>query len=485
MSGHVTYDFVPATYAVASDTGTLDFSRASQRPVRNGLVRVVEGTAVRAMTNTAADGSYSLTFSATSAGTLSVQALAKTASPAIAVQDNTSGNAVWAIGAAVPTGGGTVDLHATHGWLGTRYNAATRTAAPFAILDSMYTAASAFLAARPALPFPLLKVNWSPNNTTDSNGTVAQGFIGTSYYDDASNEIFVLGKDGVDTDEFDNHVIVHEWGHYFEANVSRADSLGGDHSTGDVLDPRDAFSEGWGDAASGMLTNDPIYADTYFMGTAIHAFGWDLENIPVPTDDPTPGAFSEASVMRLLYDAWDPANDDAVSLGLGPIADAFTTGHKTTTAFTSIASLITSLKAVSSSGPIDTLAARWNIGSITTGFGDGDAPLRAMYQDVATFPRNQTVSLDGRVAFNFQAQNKYWVVTGNGAQISVSANSPQDVSIGAYQRGVSVGFSDNLTTGGTESFSFNSTAGTVYVINLDGYGSPNGTYNVTVNITSP
>jgi hypothetical protein len=482
----VTYDFVPATFHVAQNTGTLDFARSSQRPVRNGLVRVVQGTAVLAMTNSAADGAYSLTFTANGSGPLSVQALAKTASPPITVQDNTSNDAVWAIGSAVPGGGGTVDLHATHGWMGTSYNATQRTAAPFAILDSMYTAASAFLTARPTLQFPLLKANWSPRNTTDSNGTIAQGFIGTSYFDGATNQIYVVGKDGVDTDEYDNHVIVHEWGHYFESNASRSDSLGGDHTSGDVLDPRDAFSEGWGDAASGMLTNDPMYSDTYFMGGAIDAFGWDLENIPTPSDDPAPGVFSETSVMRLLYDAWDPANDDTIALGLGPISDAFTTGHKTNTAFASLGSFVASLKAVSGVSPsaVDTLLARWNIGPITTAFGDGDPPLRAMYQDVASLPRNQTVSLDGRVGFNFAAQNKYWVVTGNGAQITVTGNSVEDVSVGAYARGVEAGYADNTTTG-SESFSFASTAGTVYVINLDGYGSVNGTYSATISITSP
>ena len=486
VSGRVSYDFVPATYNVAQDTGTLDFARTAQRPVQNGVVRVVQGTTVLATTNSAADGAYALTFTANGSGPLSVQALAKTSTPPITVQDNTSSDAVWAIGAAVPTGGGTVDLHATHGWTGARYNPATRTAAPFAILASMYTAASAFLAARPTLPFALLKVNWSPLNTTDSNGTIAQGFIGTSYFDSAENQIYVVGKDGVDTDEYDNHVIVHEWAHFFEANVSRSDSVGGDHTAGDLLDPRDAFSEGWGDAASGMLTNDPIYADTYFTGNTIDAFGWDLENQPVPTDDPSPGAFSETSVMRLLYDAWDPANDDALALGLGPIADAFTTGHKTTTAFTTIGSLIASLKAVSGVSPsgVDTLAASYGIGSITTGFGDGHAPLRSMYQDVASFPRNQSVTLDGREPFNFASQNKYWVVTGNGARLTVTGDSAEDVSVGAYQAGREVGYADD-TTSGPESFSFNSTAGMIYVINLEGYGALNGTYPATIAITSP
>lgn len=154
VSGRVTYDFVRATFNVAGNTGTLDFAGATRRPVRNAVVRVVEGTAVLATGNTAADGAYSLMFTATGAGALQVQVLARTSSPPITILDNTSGNAVWAIGAPVPAGGGTLDLRATHGWAGTAFTPSLRTSGPFAILDSTYTASIAFLAARPALNFP-------------------------------------------------------------------------------------------------------------------------------------------------------------------------------------------------------------------------------------------------------------------------------------------------------------------------------------------
>ena len=490
VTGRVTYDFVPITYNPVTDTGTLNFAGAVQRPVRNGEVRVVQGTAVLGTTNTAPDGRYTLSVAPSGSGALTVQALARTASPAVTVQDNTSGSSVWAIGAAVPTGGGTVDLRATHGWNGSRYTAAQRTAGPFAILDSMYTAAQAFVTVRPALAFTPLKVNWSPNNTTATNGTIEQGFIGTSYFDFELNEIFIVGKDQVDTDEYDNHVIVHEWGHYFEANLSRSDSVGGDHSSGDVLDPRDAFSEGWGNAASGILLNDPLYADTYWTGSTIDAFGFDLENEASPTDDPNPGVFSESTVMRVIYDLWDSTNEggfDRVALGLGPIADAFTTGHKTTDAFTTLASFITPLRALPAVNgtDLDTLLAHSNVGSLTSDFGTGDAPLRAMYVDVASFPFNSTESLDGRAEYNFRAQNRYWVITGNGARISVSANSGRDVGIAAYRKGVEVGSSDNLSGGGTESFSFNSVTGVTYMINLIGYGATNSNYTATVSLTSP
>jgi len=488
VSGTVTYDFVPAVYSLASDTGTLDFAHATQRPVRNGQVRVLEGTTVLASTTTAADGTYSLTFTSAGTGALTVQAVARSVSPEIIVQDNTSRGAVWAIAAAVPVGGGTCDLHATHGWTGTSYNAATRTAAPFAILDSMYGATQAFLAARPALNFPTLRVNWSPRNTTDTNGTVENGFLGTSYYDFGTNQIYIVGKDGVDTDEYDNHVIVHEWGHFFESNVSRSDSIGGDHSTGDVLDPRDAFAEGWGNAASAMLTGSTMYVDTYFAN-GLDGWGFDLETEPSPTDDPRPGVFSESSVMRLLYDAFDATNEagfDRLSLGLGPIADAFTGVHRTTDALTTLGSFITGLKASgANAGDVDTLLANYGVGPITTVWGDGDPGLRAKYVNVTSLPLNQTVSLNGREPYNFSSQNKYWVLTGTGAPVTVKATSAQDVELTAFRRGVSVAYADDFGNNATETITFTAAAGTIYVINLLGYGSSNGTYNVTVSITSP
>lgn len=490
VSGRVTYDFVPAVYSVASDTGALDFPRASQRPVRGAVVRAVQGTAVLATGATGSDGSYRLTFTPSGADALSVQVLAQTVSPSITVQDNTSGAAVWAIGAALPPRGGTVDLRATHGWNGATYVADRRTAGPFAVLDSMTTAALAFAVARPALVFPPLRVNWSPNNTTAVNGTVEQGFIGGSYYEPNSNEIFVVGKALVDTDEYDNHVIVHEWGHYFEANFSRADGLGGDHTNGDVLDPRDAFSEGWGNAASGILLADPIYADTSWAGGSQAAFGWDLETVPSPTDDPNPGVFSEWSVMRLLYDVWDTANEsaaDQLSTGLGPLCDAFTTTLRTSDALSTLAGFVTGLKARPgvSAAAVDALLAERSVGPISTAFGDGDAPLRGMYQSVATLPASATVSLDGTVPYNFQGQNRYWVVRGNGGRISMSATSGDDVALTAYQKGVVVADADALATGGTEELSFDSTAGAVYILTLTGYGAVNGSYGASVSITSP
>src|SRR5690606_40072898 len=48
--------------------------------------------------------------------------------------------------------------------------------------------------------------------------------------------IYLLGAENVDTDEFDTHVILHEWAHYFEKALSRTDTIGGMHQYADYLD---------------------------------------------------------------------------------------------------------------------------------------------------------------------------------------------------------------------------------------------------------
>ena len=62
----------------------------------------------------------------------------------------------------------------------------------------------------------------------------------------------ILGDAGVDTDEYDESVIVHEWGHYLPDRSYRATTVLADrHGGGDLLDMRVAFSEGWANAYSG------------------------------------------------------------------------------------------------------------------------------------------------------------------------------------------------------------------------------------------
>ncbi|NJL24635.1 MAG: hypothetical protein HC902_05330 [Calothrix sp. SM1_5_4] len=77
------------------------------------------------------------------------------------------------------------------------------------------------------------------------------GTSGLSFYLPGYSRLFILGgQDGdvnnSDTDHFDNPVIIHEYGHFLEDVVGRSDSPGGSHNGNKVIDPRLAWSEGWG-----------------------------------------------------------------------------------------------------------------------------------------------------------------------------------------------------------------------------------------------
>lgn len=490
LSGTVTYDFVPAVY-VPGTGGGLNFAGAVRKPVRAATVQVMKGATVLATTTTDASGHYALSYTEPAgAGALAVVALAESTGPNIAVVDNTDGQSTWAMGAPIAPAATTQDLHAGHGWTGSAYDPAARGAAPFAVLDSMYTAARAFLAVR-SVAFPDLVVNWSPNNTPAA-GNKALGQIGTSHFSPQENQIYILGKEGIDTDEFDSHVIVHEWAHYFEKNLSRSDSPGGPHGNGDVLDPRLAFGEGYGNALAAMLLPETVYADTLWSGGNIVAAGFDAETEPNPTDDPNAGPFSETSVMRLLYDLYDAGAGegfDTVGVGLGVIYDVLTGPERTTQALTTIGSFIAGLKAHPSvtaptRAAIDTLLANYAIGPITDEWGTGDANLLAMYAGVSAFPASGSVLLGGGFDSNKWQQNQYYVFTGNGAQVTASATSAEDVVLVVYQAGTRVAAVDANTTG-TETVHVSTVAGKVYVVNLIGFGPTPGDYNVNVSFTSP
>lgn len=92
----------------------------------------------------------------------------------------------------------------------------------------------------------------------------------------------------------------------WRARCRRSDSQGGSRSDGDTLDPATAFSEGYGNAVSGMVFDDPLYVDTSGAGQA-EGFSFDVSEPPSGDDR---GVYSEWSVQYLLwslYENRDPA----------------------------------------------------------------------------------------------------------------------------------------------------------------------------------
>ena len=337
ISGAITFDKVPHN----QNTNGLNYNATTQAPARGVTVQLINGNTVVDNTVTDNSGAYSLSGETGNSYTLRVRAeLKQTGTQAwdVEVVDNTSGNAQYVLASDsfnVDSSNFTLDLNAASGWGGSSYTS-TRAAGPFNILDRIYIIIEKLQAVDSSLQLEPLVINWSPNNIPQS-GDIGSGRIGTSFY--SNDQIYLLGAANTDSDEYDGHVIIHEWGHYFEDNGSRSDSIGGSHSGGDRLDMRVAFGEGFGNAWSGIITDDPFYRDSFGSNQA-QGFSINVENDTVSN----PGWFSESSVQSILYDIYDEANDDTAALGLQPIYDVLTGQQRTTEAFTSIFSFMTYIK---------------------------------------------------------------------------------------------------------------------------------------------
>ena len=295
------------------------------------------------------DGSGNYALSVAASTPVRIQARAQMQQSAgatwdIQVLDNQNGFAIYVLAGSLTDSGtanSTRNLNAASGWGGTSYTG-TRAAAPLAILDSLYTTEPTIQAVDAQVSFPDLQVFWSAGNSEGGNGScaaAANGDIVTSSYTrtncvdpsltdfaDFAPTIFLLGDDNVDTDEYDESVVVHEFGHYFEDQLSRSDSIGGGHSLSDRLDARLAFSEGWGNAFSAMILDDPFYRDSLGSQQS-NGFAFSVDADLTDAAGPRfPGWYSETSIQQILYDIFDSGtgDDDPVSGGFAPIYAAFT-----------------------------------------------------------------------------------------------------------------------------------------------------------------
>jgi hypothetical protein len=480
LSGTVTYDSVPPT-----EFNGLNYAATLQKPVRGAVVEVVAGSpaATLASATTSDAGAYTIAWTGTSAVSLRVKA--QTLSPPMRVQDDYNGNALYALdsGPVDASATATLNLNAASGWTGSFYGA-PRSAAPFAILDAMLSAAKAFLAVAPATAFPALSANWSVSN--------GQG----TYYDPTSGELTILGQAGADTDEYDTHVVVHEWGHYFEDQLSRADSPGGSHGVGDLKDPRLAFSEGWGNALGAMVFYpDDLYADTMWNGgQATTGIAFHLE--PNGADDPTPGWWSEMSVAHFLYDVFDsPASDDdPLALGLGPISDVLTGPQRVTPAFTTLFSFVDALKGVQpgSATAIDAMLSGRNIASpVQDAWGTGEthdggfSSNLPVYQSLAV-GGGTTVGFLPSFAPNDLASNRFVRFPGTGGTVTITAGSSSvDVALEVWHAGQLLQSADVFALGQETIANLPTAANETYLVIVTGLQVTGAAYTVPVTVTSP
>lgn len=195
---------------------------------------------------------------------------------------------------------------------------------------------------------PYVAVYWekgfNPNSYFGGSG-------GLSFYMPGYSRIFILGgsngdTDNFDTDHFDHSIVLHEYGHFLEDSMFMSDSPGGSHNGNGVIDPRLAWSEGWGNFFQAAVTGIPYYIDTEGnidgsagVNSTDFFFYRDIESHTLGGDIPSfdgEGHFREFAVARLLWDATDSNGDSRAGFTdniSGAFAELWATLTKTTQGF--------------------------------------------------------------------------------------------------------------------------------------------------------
>ncbi|MDX1972080.1 MAG: hypothetical protein SFY68_06065 [Candidatus Sumerlaeia bacterium] len=178
------------------------------------------------------------------------------------------------------------------------------TSGPFHILDTLRRGHD-YAKARGENSLPKVKARWAVGSA-----------IGTSYNN--SQTMIKLVGTAADPDEFDDDVILHEYGHMLSQRISYDKTPGGDHSWYGEFTPELAWSEGWATFFSGIVRNSRFYVD-HKSGPAFIT-NREVPNVGKPGDD------SEGAVCGALWDIWDSSNDspDSMSGGIQKIWTVFT-----------------------------------------------------------------------------------------------------------------------------------------------------------------
>lgn len=299
-------------------------------PIRYAEVRVLSGSNVVQCGQTDNNGQFSITLpSNAGAHTLQVNSRAANEHVNVSVLDSPRSNSFYSLETSVTSASsninvGTLRASATGDLKGGAFNIYDQILKANEYLRLKITTANgcnlptctAYTVA------PKAKVYWSagvnPGEYFDSSSPV-------SFYIPSQSSLYILGgvggsTDNVDTDHFDNTVILHEYGHFLEAQFSKSDSPGGSHNGDSIIDPRLAWSEGFANYF-GVLVNshfvpgDYRYRDSY--GNSSSATRGVIFNYNIETNSPSrdvantmgEGNFREFAISRTLWDATDRAAD--------------------------------------------------------------------------------------------------------------------------------------------------------------------------------
>lgn len=317
LSGNAAYE--DREFNAAGFTGIL-----TQKPIRNAVIEVVAidgfkliGTGV---TNASGDFNLTVNNSANRAGIyLRVVSLTDPANNTkIEIQNNASEKLFLSSVSAGIDDSGSDPFTATQNVLAT---ADARIGGAFNILDVILDTSALIQTAGPCpspnigcIP-PKVTVYWEPGS---KEGT---------FFNDSVDAISILGGGGFggDTDEYDDVVIIHEYGHFILSKFSRDDSPGGEHNLFDNgQDIRLSWSEGWGNFLPFAVRNSPLYVDTLPGGIGI---SFNIEDYSTAqSGNPlsaaaiyTTNEIAVAGVLWDLFDEIDPSENDALDLGFTKI----------------------------------------------------------------------------------------------------------------------------------------------------------------------
>ncbi len=291
ISGTFTFDKVPATV-----TG-LNMAGIVQLPIRGCFVGLEDQTNTGVWYSssfTSATGTYSLPSPQNRNVKLYIYALSSSSAGSITVVDRASGatpKAIWAI--ATPNIAVTTVNVTASDW---NVPDSTRINGAFNIANVVYGIQQTILGVAPSSIFGDATIEMSTSF-----------YAGTSYFQGSTG--YIKGHRPINSDDFDDAVIAHEYSHFLQTQFSRSDNLGGSHSPDQIIDPRVAFAEGMATFLGQMFLASPLYIDTSAAGVELL---FDAESSPTANQ----GYWNEVSILKLLWDCADATNESGDSLTL-------------------------------------------------------------------------------------------------------------------------------------------------------------------------
>jgi hypothetical protein len=304
------------------------------RPIRSAVLHLIgiDGFTPLASTVSGEDGSFSFSGVNHSGqrGGVFVRLRAETRGPApVVIKNNIDNRALYTQASSA------YDDSVSSSFTSTLTATVRGTGGAFNLLDQVLTA-STFLKTscerigKVCLP-PTLTAYWQPNAR---KGT---------HFDTIAGGIFICGERGGgdckygDGDEYDDSVVLHEYGHFVLQHLAKDDSPGGFHFLSEnTQDVRLAWSEGWATFFSSAVRNDPSHFDGSNSGGLLYeieqATGSDQPDLPGRAVYLT----SEVAVAAILWDAFDRPlfDDDPLALDFGTLWAATPTGSSPATAET-------------------------------------------------------------------------------------------------------------------------------------------------------